>query len=84
MRRMTFPAVATSVIISTAAMMAVPAAASALDAATNANVERSGASVQQVNWDGGYGYYHRSYFHHHRFFREPFFFHHRFHRFHRW
>jgi hypothetical protein len=64
------------VVLSTAAMMTVPAAAAVLgDPQQHAN-----ASVQQVNWDGPYGYYHRPYagdrgFFHHRFF------HHRYHRF---
>jgi hypothetical protein len=85
MRRMTFPAAATSVILSTAAMMAVPAAASVLGGAASANLQHAsgvaqGISVQQVNWDGGYGYYHHRPFFHHR----AFFFHHRFHRFRRW
>jgi hypothetical protein len=81
MRKRTFPAVATSVIISTAAMMAVPAVASALGAATSISPPVTGATVQQVSWDGPYGQ--RPYFHH-RFFHEAFVFHHRFHGFHRW
>ncbi len=87
MRRITFPVVATSAILSATALMAGVANASPLGAATNANVQRTGDSVQQVGWDGGYRYHHRPFFHdrfffHHR--HHPFFFHRGFHRFHRW
>src|SRR5215467_13503729 len=67
MRRVTLPVAATSAVLSAAAMIAGAANASPLGAATNANAQVSGGSVQQVNWDGSYGYYDRPYFHHHRF-----------------
>jgi hypothetical protein len=81
MRRRTFPAVATSVILSTAAMMAIPAAAAVVGEPTSVNPQpHANASVQQVNWDGPYGYDHRPYAHD-RFFFHHRFFHHRYHRF---
>ena len=82
MRRL-FTIATASAVLSAAALMAVPANASALGAATNANQPHANGSVQQVGWGGGF---HRRPFFHDRFFfhrhHHPFFFHHRFHRFH--